>query len=108
MKFYYPRKNMKAAHILMGTKALQAIFDTGKAGMFSPLDSLMLNEDVEELFDQYFSTIIPDVKSTTDEEEVKQGHRTRPREYKLRVLDFAGRISMHTLCNCAGRQTYSQ
>jgi len=85
-----------ASHIFAyqhGEETMRAIFgDDTKDELLSPLNGLLLPNQVETQFKNGLLTIVPDITDFGSEAEITLWEQSRPREYKIKVLDKQRKI----------------
>jgi hypothetical protein len=72
---------------------MDAIFgETDEPELFSPLNGLVISSHIETKFESGLFAIVPDVPDEPTPDDLQQWHNSRPREYKLKIINKDAKI----------------
>ena len=92
LKKFVSEQNARAAHLFAsahGQATMDAIFGPmDSPELFSPLNGLILCQEIEDLFDKGFFAIVPRLPDDPSQADISVWNHLDPKEYKIRILNF--------------------
>jgi hypothetical protein len=89
---FVSEQNAQAAHLFAyahGQATMDAIFGpTDPPELFSPLNGLILCQEIEHHFDKGFFAIVPRLPDNPSIEDISAWNTSDPKEYKIRILNL--------------------